>query len=60
MERGKIIESGRHQELLAEGGLYARLAATGFQEEKKPLLLEEPLSNTPESGTMMEREGGQS
>jgi ATP-binding cassette subfamily B protein/subfamily B ATP-binding cassette protein MsbA len=60
MERGKIIESGRHQELLAEGGLYSRLAATGFQEEKKPLLLEEPLSNGPESGTMMEREGGQS
>ncbi len=35
MERGRIIESGRHEELLEEGGLYARLASTGFKEEKQ-------------------------
>lgn len=37
MERGRIIESGRHEELLERGGLYARLASTGFKEPaKKP------------------------
>jgi ABC-type multidrug transport system fused ATPase/permease subunit len=40
MERGRIIESGRHEELLEEGGLYARLASTGFKEEKKPAAVE--------------------
>jgi ATP-binding cassette, subfamily B, bacterial len=37
MERGHIIESGHHDELLAQGGLYARLASSGFKEvDKKP------------------------
>ena len=35
LERGKIIESGRHEQLLAQGGLYARLASSGFKDEKK-------------------------
>ncbi|MDB6070085.1 MAG: transporter ATP-binding protein [Verrucomicrobiales bacterium] len=34
LERGRILESGRHEELLAHGGLYAKLASTGFKEEK--------------------------
>ena len=34
LERGKIIESGKHEELLAKGGLYARLASTGFKDDK--------------------------
>lgn len=31
LDRGRIVASGRHEELLAEGGLYARLAALQFE-----------------------------
>jgi subfamily B ATP-binding cassette protein MsbA len=34
MERGRIVESGGHTELLARGGLYARLYAMQFAEEQ--------------------------
>jgi ATP-binding cassette, subfamily B, bacterial len=30
MDRGRIVDAGRHDELLARGGLYARLAALQF------------------------------
>jgi len=32
LDQGRIVASGRHEALLAEGGLYARLAALQFQD----------------------------
>ena len=32
MDQGRIVESGRHAELIAQGGLYARLASLQFHE----------------------------
>ncbi len=34
VDRGRIAESGRHIELLARGGLYARLYAMQFADER--------------------------
>ena len=39
MDRGRIVASGRHEELVSENGLYARLAALQFREST-----EEPAS----------------
>ena len=36
LERGHIVESGRHLELLAANGIYARLHALQFREEATP------------------------
>jgi ATP-binding cassette subfamily B protein/subfamily B ATP-binding cassette protein MsbA len=33
LEDGAIVESGTHDELLTEGGLYAKLCAAGFEEK---------------------------
>ncbi len=35
MERGQIVETGRHAQLLAQGGLYARLYRTQFAAERE-------------------------
>jgi ATP-binding cassette subfamily B protein len=31
LDRGRLIEQGTHAQLIAQGGLYARLAALQFQ-----------------------------
>ncbi len=36
MENGRLIESGRHSDLLSEGGLYADLYQTQFNPEMRP------------------------
>ena len=36
MDRGRIVASGRHDELMAEHGLYARLAALQFRAAPEP------------------------
>jgi subfamily B ATP-binding cassette protein MsbA len=33
LERGRVVEQGRHAELLARGGLYAKLHQLQFREE---------------------------
>ncbi len=37
MDNGHIVASGRHEELIAENGLYARLAALQFRDTPVPL-----------------------
>jgi ATP-binding cassette subfamily B protein len=36
LDQGRIVASGRHEQLLAQGGLYARLAALQFQDRAAP------------------------
>lgn len=38
MDRGHIVASGRHDELVAENGLYARLAALQFRDSPAPMV----------------------
>jgi ABC-type multidrug transport system fused ATPase/permease subunit len=39
LDRGRIVESGKHAQLLARGGLYARLYETQFAPEDADALL---------------------
>ena len=36
MDRGRVVESGDHNALMARGGIYARLYAMQFAEEAQP------------------------
>jgi ATP-binding cassette subfamily B protein len=36
MDQGRIVATGTHEALLAEGGLYARLAALQFTDGNRP------------------------
>jgi subfamily B ATP-binding cassette protein MsbA len=47
IEAGRIVESGRHAELLARGGPYARLYALQFAEEARGVAAETPATATP-------------
>jgi ATP-binding cassette subfamily B protein len=37
MDAGRVVATGTHQELLAQGGLYARLAELQFGQDVSPV-----------------------
>lgn len=38
LDKGRILASGNHDDLVAQGGLYARLAALQFRDSQPPAL----------------------
>lgn len=51
MEAGRIVESGKHDQLLAEGGMYARSWAAQLHGQTLPV--GEPLASSMSSGTLL-------
>ena len=49
IQEGKIVATGRHDELVAQGGLYASLAALQFRDGCAPVRADEPLLETREA-----------
>ncbi|HYC12759.1 MAG TPA: ABC transporter ATP-binding protein, partial [Stellaceae bacterium] len=45
LDEGRVVETGRHAELMAAGGVYARLMAEQAQESKAGELLDAPASS---------------
>ena len=46
MDQGRIVEQGRHDELVAKSGLYARLAQLQFEGQPAPRQVETGISGT--------------
>ncbi len=44
LDQGRVVEEGRHGELVAQGGLYARLAALQFDQPEEEAAVPPPLS----------------
>ena len=40
LDHGRIVERGRHEELLAAGGVYRRLYTLQFGEESRPAIVD--------------------
>ncbi len=51
LDQGRLVASGRHEELMASGGLYARLARLQFQGEwEEPIGSHEDMRQTTDAG----------
>jgi ATP-binding cassette subfamily C protein CydCD len=48
LDRGQVLESGRHDALMRQGGIYARLMAEQATETSEPDLLDAPLERATE------------